>query len=87
MFEIPETMRAVVVHGVEDYRLETVAVPEAGPGEVLVRVLASGVCASDAKTYLGAARVWGGEGMPAYIQTPVIPDRLSSRAGLIRWRE
>ena len=73
MFEKPETMRAVVVHGVGEYRLETVAVPEAGPEEVLVRVLASGVCASDAKTFLGAARVWGGEGMPAYIQTPVIP--------------
>ena len=57
---LPETMQAVVVHGVEDYRLSEVPVPEIGPGEVLVRVLATGVCASDAKTYLGAARVWGG---------------------------
>lgn len=73
MYKIPESMQAVVVHGVEDYRLETVAVPQVGPGEVLVRVLATGVCASDAKTFLGAARVWGGDGMAAYIQTPVIP--------------
>ncbi len=69
----PDTMRAVRVYGVEDYRLERVPVPEIGPGEVLVRVLATGICASDVKTYLGAARVWGGDGMPAYIQMPVIP--------------
>jgi D-arabinose 1-dehydrogenase-like Zn-dependent alcohol dehydrogenase len=71
--KLPKTMQAVVVHGVEDYRLEEVPVPGVGPGEVLVRVLATGVCASDAKTYLGAARVWGGDGMAVYIQTPVIP--------------
>jgi threonine dehydrogenase-like Zn-dependent dehydrogenase len=65
-------MQAVVVHGVEDYRLEEVPVPQIGPGEVLIRVLATGVCASDVKTFLGAARVWGNDQMPAYIQTPVI---------------
>jgi len=70
---LSKTMKAVVVHGVEDYRLEEVPVPAIGPEEILVRVLATGVCASDAKTYLGAARVWGGSGMPAYIQHPVIP--------------
>jgi 2-desacetyl-2-hydroxyethyl bacteriochlorophyllide A dehydrogenase len=65
-------MQAVVVHGVEDYRLEEVPVPQIGPGEVLIRVLATGVCASDVKTFLGAARVWGNDKMPAYIQPPVI---------------
>jgi len=69
---VPKTMRAVKVYGIEDYRLEEVPVPEIGPGEVLARVLATGICASDAKTYFGAARVWGGEQMAAYIQTPVI---------------
>jgi threonine dehydrogenase-like Zn-dependent dehydrogenase len=71
--QIPQTMKAVRVYGVRDYRLEEVPVPQAGPGEVLVRVLATGICASDVKTYLGAARVWGGGGMSSYIQTPVIP--------------
>lgn len=71
--EIPDTMQAVRVYGVEDYRLEEVPVPQVGPGEVLVRVLATGICASDVKTFLGAARVWGGGGMPSYVQTPVIP--------------
>jgi threonine dehydrogenase-like Zn-dependent dehydrogenase len=66
-------MKAVRIYGVEDYRLEEVPVPAVGPGEVLVRVLATGVCASDVKTFVGAARVWGGDGMDAYVQTPVIP--------------
>jgi threonine dehydrogenase-like Zn-dependent dehydrogenase len=71
--QLPETMRAVRVHGVADYRLEEVPVPVPGPGEVLVQVLATGICASDVKTHFGAARVWGGDGMSPYIQTPVIP--------------
>ena len=43
----------------EDYRFETVPVPEPGPGEILVRVEAVGICAGDAKTYAGATRFWG----------------------------
>ncbi|MBN1937862.1 MAG: alcohol dehydrogenase catalytic domain-containing protein [Anaerolineae bacterium] len=69
---IPKTMQAVVVYGPQDYRLETVPVPQIGPGEVLVRVLATGICASDVKTFLGA-RVWGSDQLKAYIQAPVIP--------------
>jgi threonine dehydrogenase-like Zn-dependent dehydrogenase len=71
--KMSKMMQAVMVYGVEDYRLEEVPVPKVGPGEVLVRVLATGVCASDVKTHLGAARVWGGDRMASYIQTPVIP--------------
>jgi threonine dehydrogenase-like Zn-dependent dehydrogenase len=70
--EIPKTMQAVRVYGIQDYRLEEVPVPSVGPGEVLVRVLATGICASDAKTYWGA-RVWGSDQIPAYIRTPVVP--------------
>jgi erythritol/L-threitol dehydrogenase len=69
---LPDTMRAVRAYGIADYRLETVPVPRAGPGEVLVRVLASGICASDVKTY-GGARVWGSEEIAPYIVTPVTP--------------
>ncbi len=69
---IPKTMQAVVVYGPEDYRLETVPVPAVGPGEVLVRVLATGICASDVKTFIGA-RVWGSDQIKPYIQVPVIP--------------
>lgn len=69
---IPQTMRSVRVHGPQDYRLETIPVPEIGPGEVLIKVLATGICASDVKTYLGA-RVWGSKEIAPYIATPVTP--------------
>jgi threonine dehydrogenase-like Zn-dependent dehydrogenase len=69
---IPESMKAVRVYGPEDYRLEEIPTPQAGPGEVLVRVLASGICASDVKTYLGA-RVWGSSEIKPYIAVPVTP--------------
>jgi threonine dehydrogenase-like Zn-dependent dehydrogenase len=69
---IPKLMKAVRIHGVRDYRLEEIPVPEIGPGEVLVRVLASGICASDVKTHEGA-RVWGSDEIAPYIQAPVTP--------------
>jgi threonine dehydrogenase-like Zn-dependent dehydrogenase len=69
---LPDMMRAVRVYGIEDYRLETIPVPRPGPGEVLVRVLASGICASDVKTF-GGARVWGSAEIAPYIVTPVTP--------------
>lgn len=46
---IPRTMRAVVYRGVDDLRVETLPVPRTGPGEVLVRVAACGVCPTDIK--------------------------------------
>lgn len=49
MFDIPKTMRAVVYRGVNDLRLETVPVPEIGPGELLVKVAVCGVCPTDIK--------------------------------------
>ncbi len=70
---MPETMQAVVCHAPEDYRLERVPVPKVGPGEVLIKVTAAGVCASDVKCYVGAKRIWGGDGFPAYTKPPVIP--------------
>ncbi|RCW86998.1 galactitol-1-phosphate 5-dehydrogenase [Paracoccus lutimaris] len=40
-------MRAIVLHAPKDIRLEERPVPEAGPGEVVVRVASVGVCGSD----------------------------------------
>jgi hypothetical protein len=48
---IPSTMWAALLHGVADVRLESVAVPEPGPGEVLVRIEACGICPTDARKY------------------------------------
>ena len=42
-----ELMRASRLYGVRDLRLETLPRPEPGPGEVLLRVAAVGVCGSD----------------------------------------
>lgn len=70
--KVPEAMKAVVVHGIRDYRYTEIHVPKPGPGEVLVRVRASGICAGDVKTYSGY-RVWGSEEIPPYIEVPVIP--------------
>ena len=68
-----ETMQAVVCHGPRDYRLEEVAKPTPGPGEVLVRVEACGICASDVKCFHGAAKFWGDASRPAWAETGVIP--------------
>jgi L-iditol 2-dehydrogenase len=42
-------MRAVVYRGINDMRVETVPVPEIGPGELLVKVATCGVCGTDLK--------------------------------------
>lgn len=42
-----ETMTAAVMHAPGDIRVEQIPVPEIGPGDVLVKVAACGVCGSD----------------------------------------
>ena len=44
---MPETMRAGVYYNNSDMRVEERSVPTIGPGEVLMRVHASGICGSD----------------------------------------
>ena len=46
---IPATMQAAVYRGLNDVRLEQVAVPEIGRGEILVRVHTCGICGTDLK--------------------------------------
>ncbi len=45
------TMRAAVLRGQEDLRVEDVAVPSAGPGELVLRVGAALTCGTDLKVY------------------------------------
>ena len=47
----PATMRACRLHGLEDLRVESIDVPRAAAGELLVRIEANGVCATDARKY------------------------------------
>ncbi|QEE29232.1 zinc-binding dehydrogenase [Terriglobus albidus] len=63
--EVPATMRAAVYRGIDDVRIETVPVPEIGPGEVLVKIHTCGICGTDLKKiHTGshsAPRVFGHE--------------------------
>ena len=60
--ELPQSMEAVVCYGPEDYRLEERPVPRPEPGEILIRVKSTGICASDIKCYSGAPLFWGDSG-------------------------
>jgi L-iditol 2-dehydrogenase len=63
--KIPSTMRAVVYRGINDMRLETVSVPQIGPGELLIKIATCGVCGTDLKKiHMGshsAPRIFGHE--------------------------
>src|SRR2546429_9902651 len=63
--KIPATMRAAVYHGKNDVRVETVPVPQIGPGEILVRVHTCGICGTDLKKIStgshSAPRIFGHE--------------------------
>jgi L-iditol 2-dehydrogenase len=62
---IPATMLAAVYRAVNDVRLETVPVPQAGAGELLLRVHTCGVCGTDLKKIAtgshSAPRIFGHE--------------------------
>jgi threonine dehydrogenase-like Zn-dependent dehydrogenase len=66
-------MQAVICHGPENYTLEEVATPVPAEDELLMKVEAVGVCASDLKCYHGAAKFWGDENRPAWAQKEVTP--------------
>lgn len=46
-------MRAVVLRGPNDLRIEEVPKPIAGPGEVVVRIAATGICGMELEIYYG----------------------------------
>jgi L-iditol 2-dehydrogenase len=55
-------MKAAVVHGKNDIRIEEYPTPQAGVGEMVVKIKASGICATDIKTLLG-------QGLPKELPT------------------
>jgi L-iditol 2-dehydrogenase len=62
---IPAQMQAAVYYGRNDMRLETVAVPRIGAGELLVRIHTCGICGTDLKKIAtgshSAPRIFGHE--------------------------
>ena len=83
---IPATMRAAVYRGINDVRVETVSVPEIGPGELLIKVAVCGICGTDLKKiHTGshsAPRIFGHEtagaivAVGADVQNFAIGDRV-----------
>lgn len=70
---MPEEMLAVVAHGPKDFRLEKKKTPRAGKNEVVVKVVACGICGSDIHAYHGAPSYWGNDTMPPWMIAPVTP--------------
>jgi 2-desacetyl-2-hydroxyethyl bacteriochlorophyllide A dehydrogenase len=56
-------VRAAVFKGVEDIQVEEVPAPEAGAGDIVVRVHACGICGSDLHTYQHGSFVQPGQVM------------------------
>jgi L-iditol 2-dehydrogenase len=44
-------MRVARLHGIRDMRIDTMPIPAPGPGEILVKIEACGVCATDSRKY------------------------------------
>ncbi|MGH9585119.1 MAG: alcohol dehydrogenase, partial [Bryobacteraceae bacterium] len=44
-------MRAAILYGKEDVRLESVPIPQIGPGDLLVRVRVALTCGTDVKVF------------------------------------
>lgn len=64
-------MTAIVCRAPQDYRVEQVARPTAGPRELVIRIGACGICASDCKCWSGAKMFWTGD--DPWVKAPVIP--------------
>lgn len=66
------TMQALVTYGAHDYRLESVEIPTAGEGEMIIKVEGCGICAGDLKAFKGGEVFWGDGTKPPYLETPAI---------------
>ncbi|HXR56476.1 MAG TPA: alcohol dehydrogenase catalytic domain-containing protein [Casimicrobiaceae bacterium] len=66
-------MTAIVCHAPKDYRVEKVSRPRAGRREMVIRIGACGICASDCKCWSGAKMFWGGNGTASWVKAPVVP--------------
>lgn len=54
----PSTMTAALYYGAHDIRIEEVSVPTPAPGEVLIRVLRSGICGTDASEWVSGPKTF-----------------------------
>ena len=83
MAKLPETMKALVAHSKDNYVLEKAwPTPKAGPGEMILKVEACGVCAGDVKAKHGAERFWKN-----FVIPPFIPGDGRVRKRKRRWQK
>src|SRR4051794_6127075 len=81
-------MRAVIYRGANDLRIETLPVPKTGPHEILVKVVACGVCPTDIKKIQYATvpppRIFGHEtaGIVARVGARVSKFKIGDRVAL-----
>jgi L-iditol 2-dehydrogenase len=68
----PEKIKRLVNHGPNDYRLEEADLPQPSEKELLVKISACGICASDVHCYHGAPMFWGNDTFPQYVKPPVV---------------
>ncbi|MFB3814553.1 MAG: zinc-dependent dehydrogenase [Terriglobales bacterium] len=70
---VPSTMTAAVYRGIDNVRVETVPVPEIGPGELLIKVHTCGICGTDLKKIStgshSAPRIFGHETAGMVVRT------------------
>jgi len=80
MQEIPDTQRVAVYYRNSDVRIEERPVPKIGPGELLVRVRASGICGSDVLEWYRIKKA------PIVLGHEVAGEVAAVGEGVTRWR-
>ena len=74
-FDVPRRMMAAVYTGRQQVELQEVATPTIGPGELLVRVEACGICHTDLKKIeydlLAGPRIYGHETAGVVVQVEI----------------
>lgn len=56
-----DTMKAIVFHGAGQIAVESVPIPDIGPGDVLIKVKVCGICGTDVHTYRAGTFVSPGQ--------------------------
>ena len=82
----PKTMRACVLHDVRRLEVREILRPEPGPGEVLVRVAATGLCGTDLHIFSGHANYNTddhGQPIPLVLQSQILGHEIAGTIELI----
>ena len=72
-------MKAAVVHDINDIRIQDIERPEPAPGEVIVKVRASGICSTDIKMLAGQGLP---KNLPAVLGHEVAGEIFATGAGV-----